>query len=52
MCHCKLKSRINGHKATITDDYQNLKEIVMDKRRERCSKSGSLKTKTYVRSYQ
>jgi peptidyl-prolyl cis-trans isomerase SurA len=30
----KLKSRINGHKATITDDYQNLKEIVMDKRRE------------------
>ena len=29
-----LKSRINGHKATITDDYQNLKEIVMDKRRE------------------
>lgn len=30
----KLKTRINGHKATITDDYQNLKEIVMDKRRE------------------
>jgi len=30
----RLKSRINGHKATITDDYQNLKEIVMDKRRE------------------
>lgn len=30
----KLKSRINGHKATITDDYQNLKEIVLDKRRE------------------
>lgn len=30
----KLKSRINGHKATITDDYQSLKEIVMDKRRE------------------
>lgn len=30
----KLKTRINGHKATITDDYQSLKEIVMDKRRE------------------
>lgn len=30
----KLKSRINGHKATISEDYQNLKEIVMEKRRE------------------
>lgn len=30
----KLKSRINGHKATISDDYQNLKAIVLDKRRE------------------
>ncbi|MBQ8501034.1 MAG: peptidylprolyl isomerase [Bacteroides sp.] len=30
----KLKSRINGHKATITDDYQNLKDIVMSKRSE------------------
>lgn len=30
----KLKSRIDGHKATISDDYQNLKEIVLDKRRE------------------
>ncbi len=30
----KLKSRINGHKATITDDYQNLKELVLEKRRE------------------
>ena len=29
----KLKSRINGHKATISDDYQNLKSIVLDKRR-------------------
>ena len=29
----KLKSRTNGHKATITDDYQNLKEIVLEKRR-------------------
>lgn len=30
----KLKSRINGHKATINEDYQNLKEVVLDKRRE------------------
>ena len=29
----KLKSRINGHKATITDDYQNLKDLVLEKRR-------------------
>ena len=27
----KLKSRINGHKATITEDYQRLKAIVMEK---------------------
>ncbi|MBQ8674076.1 MAG: peptidylprolyl isomerase [Bacteroides sp.] len=30
----KLKSRVNGHKATITDDYQNLKNVVLEKRRE------------------
>jgi peptidyl-prolyl cis-trans isomerase SurA len=30
----KLKTRINGHKATITDDYQNLKDIVIAKRQE------------------
>lgn len=30
----KLKSRSIGHKATISDDYQNLKEIVMEKRRD------------------
>ena len=29
----KLKSRVNGHKATITDDYQSLKNIVLEKRR-------------------
>lgn len=29
----KLKSRINGHKATITDDYQELKETVLYKLR-------------------
>ena len=30
----KLKSRTMGHKATIADDYQNLKEIVLEKRRD------------------
>ena len=30
----KLKTRINGHKATITEDYQRLKNIVMEKRSE------------------
>ena len=25
----KLKSRINGHKATVAEDYQNLKDIVL-----------------------
>ena len=28
----KLKSRIDGHKATMTEDYQRLKQIVMAKR--------------------
>ena len=27
----KLKNRIDGHKATISEDYQRLKSIVMDK---------------------
>lgn len=30
----KLKSRTNGHKATVADDYQNLKEIVLERRRD------------------
>ena len=30
----KLKSRTNGHKATVADDYQNLKNIVLEKRRQ------------------
>ena len=47
----KLKSRINGHKATISEDYQNLKEIVLEKRRdERLDKWIREKQKhTYVR---
>ena len=30
----KLKAKINGHKATIAEDYQDMKEIVMEKLRE------------------
>ena len=30
----KLKSRTEGHKATITEDFQILKNVVMNKRRE------------------
>ena len=30
----KLKSRTEGHKATITEDFQVMKEVVLDKRRE------------------
>jgi peptidyl-prolyl cis-trans isomerase SurA len=30
----KLKSRVDGHRANISDDYQVLKEVVLNKRRE------------------
>jgi peptidyl-prolyl cis-trans isomerase SurA len=30
----KLKSRVDGHKATITEDFQVMKDVVMAKRRE------------------
>ena len=30
----KLKSRVDGHRANICDDYQVLKEVVLNKRRE------------------
>ncbi len=32
----KLKSRVLGHKATITEDFQVMKDIVLNKRREEC----------------
>jgi peptidyl-prolyl cis-trans isomerase SurA len=31
----KLKNRIEGHKATITEDFQVMKELVMEKQREK-----------------
>jgi len=30
----KLKNRTEGHKATITEDFQVMKEVVLNKRRE------------------
>lgn len=31
----KLKNRTEGHKATVTEDFQVMKEVVMEKRREK-----------------
>ena len=47
----KLKNRIEGHKATISDDYQNLKEIVLDRRRNEVLEKWVLEKQkhTYVR---
>ena len=30
----KLKSRVEGHRATITEDFQVMKDVVLNKRRE------------------
>ena len=30
----KLKNRIDGHKATVTEDFQTLKDVVLNQRRE------------------
>jgi len=32
----KLKNRIDGHKATVTEDFQTLKDVVLNKRRDEC----------------
>ncbi|MEG1563231.1 MAG: peptidylprolyl isomerase [Bacteroides sp.] len=47
----KLKNRINGHKATISEDYQNLKEIVVSQRRDEMLQKWILEKQkhTYVR---
>ena len=47
----RLKNRIEGHKATITDDYQNLRELVIVDKRERILKEWILNKQkdTYVR---
>jgi len=47
----KLKNRIEGHKATITEDFQILKNVVMNKRREEVLHDWVVKRikSTYVR---
>ena len=47
----KLKSKIDGHKATITEDFQAMKNVVLEKRRsEKLEKWIVQKQKsTYVR---
>ena len=47
----KLKNRIDGHKATISEDYQRLKDIVKEKRSEEKLHKWILEKqrKTYVR---
>ena len=47
----KLKSRVNGHKATIAEDYQRLKDIVMEKRQDEMIRKWILDKQkhTYVR---
>jgi len=47
----KLKSRVKGHKATLTDDFQALKDVVLEKKRaEKIEKWIKEKQKsTYVR---
>lgn len=47
----KLKNRIDGHKATISEDYQHLKDIVTQKRSEEKLQKWILEKqkKTYVR---
>lgn len=47
----KLKNRVDGHKATITDDYQKLRELVISKKREEILHNWIVKKQgeTYVR---
>ena len=47
----KLKSKINGHKATITEDYQTLKKIVESKKKDEILHKWILEKQktTYVR---
>lgn len=47
----KLKNRINGHKATINDDYQEVKDMLLSKRREEVLKKWitDKQKRTYIR---
>lgn len=47
----KLKNRVDGHKATITEDFQVMKDVVLNKRREEVLHDWVVKKikSTYVR---
>ena len=47
----RLKDRIQGHKATITEDYQNLRDLVIAEKREAILHNWIVKKQkeTYVR---
>jgi peptidyl-prolyl cis-trans isomerase SurA len=47
----KLKDRINGHKATINEDYQSVKDMLLSKRREQILTTwiGDKQKRTYIR---
>lgn len=47
----KLKSRINGHKATVTDDYQSVKDMLLAQKREQIIKKWIVnkQKRTYIR---
>ncbi len=47
----KLKTRIDGHKATISEDYQNLKDVVLERRSQEVLDKWvrEKQKKTYVR---
>ena len=48
-----MKNRIDGHKATISEDYQRLKDIVTANRsEEKLQKWIVEKQKKYLRAYQ
>ena len=47
----RLKNRIPGHRAGITEDFQVLREVVLNERRERCLQNWirEKQKSTYVR---
>ena len=47
----KLKSRVESHRATITEDFQTMKDVVLAQRREQVIKDWTMQKikNTYVR---
>lgn len=52
MCYRKIENRIDGHKATISEDYQRLKDIVTANRSEEKLQKWIVENKKYLRTYQ